>query len=238
MPRYFQDFNLVEIQKTFYTIPNLKTVENWRRKAPGGFEFAVKAWQAISHPSDSPTWKRVKPPAVSGTEYGLLRPVKENFEAWEKTVEVCKTLGSKVAVIQTPPSFRCSDENYRNAFRFFEEASRAAVKIAWEPRGDWVENPDKISKICRKFGLIHVVDLLRRRPATVSGTYYTRLHGLNPREYDYKYAYSDGELGRLAETLTELRDQGVQEAYVLFNNLAMVKDASHFKDLVKHKGLL
>ncbi|TEU13922.1 MAG: DUF72 domain-containing protein, partial [Hadesarchaea archaeon] len=31
-----------------YKLPMVKTAERWRAEAPGDFEFALKAWQAIS----------------------------------------------------------------------------------------------------------------------------------------------------------------------------------------------
>jgi len=43
MKKYFETFSLVELNNTFYTYPREKTAEDWREKAPGNFEFTVKA---------------------------------------------------------------------------------------------------------------------------------------------------------------------------------------------------
>jgi len=43
MKKYFEQFNLVEVQKTFYNLPRLETVTSWREKAPETFEFTIKA---------------------------------------------------------------------------------------------------------------------------------------------------------------------------------------------------
>ncbi|MEM4246619.1 MAG: DUF72 domain-containing protein, partial [Candidatus Bathyarchaeia archaeon] len=196
-----------------------------------------KAWQAITHPSSLPTWKRIKDRGLYSEKYGLLKPTPENLEAWNRVVEVCQTLGARIAVVQTPPSFNLSPENCRNAQSFFKEASRRGVIIAWEPRGDWLDSPGKVSEICREFGLLPVVDLLRREAITVSNLCYTRLHGLNPREYDYHYAYGDDDLKRLLGTLNKLEGEGVEEAYVLFNNLSMFNDASRFHGMVERSSL-
>ena len=56
---YFDRFRLIEIQDTFYQLPQLKTAERWRRTAPEGFEFLIKAWQLITHLPASPTYRRV-----------------------------------------------------------------------------------------------------------------------------------------------------------------------------------
>ncbi|MET1127893.1 MAG: DUF72 domain-containing protein, partial [Thermoproteota archaeon] len=53
--RYFERFNVVEVQQTFYDPPSADTLRRWREEAPKGFVFTVKAWQAVTHPSSSPT---------------------------------------------------------------------------------------------------------------------------------------------------------------------------------------
>ncbi|NIN51751.1 MAG: DUF72 domain-containing protein, partial [Nitrososphaeria archaeon] len=55
---YFNDFNLVEIQQTFYKMPRLETAQRWRQEAPNEFEFTLKAWQLITHPPTSPTYRK------------------------------------------------------------------------------------------------------------------------------------------------------------------------------------
>ncbi|HIC91498.1 MAG TPA: DUF72 domain-containing protein, partial [Syntrophaceae bacterium] len=57
---YYQQFKVVEIQQTFYQIPRVSTVQKWREEAPPDFEFTLKAWQLITHPSQSPTYRRLK----------------------------------------------------------------------------------------------------------------------------------------------------------------------------------
>jgi uncharacterized protein YecE (DUF72 family) len=49
MSRYFEQFGLVELNRTFYHYPREKTVADWKRNAPDEFEFTVKAHQDISH---------------------------------------------------------------------------------------------------------------------------------------------------------------------------------------------
>ena len=57
MKKYFEDFSLVEIQKTFYTFPKISTVKKWREKAPKDCEFTIKASQLITHDPSSPTYR-------------------------------------------------------------------------------------------------------------------------------------------------------------------------------------
>src|ERR1700712_2655459 len=49
-----------EIQQTFYQPPAATVMDRWRATAPPGFEFTLKAWQLITHPATSPTYRRLK----------------------------------------------------------------------------------------------------------------------------------------------------------------------------------
>ncbi len=46
---YTGQFRTVEINATFYRLPNLAAVHGWREKAPEGFVFAVKGSRFITH---------------------------------------------------------------------------------------------------------------------------------------------------------------------------------------------
>ena len=48
---YAQHFNTVEIDSTFYRIPNRSTVESWYKSVPAGFRFSTKFPQSITHES-------------------------------------------------------------------------------------------------------------------------------------------------------------------------------------------
>ena len=46
---YAQHFDTVEIDSTFYAIPNVSVVRSWNAKTPEGFLFAAKVPQEITH---------------------------------------------------------------------------------------------------------------------------------------------------------------------------------------------
>jgi uncharacterized protein YecE (DUF72 family) len=46
---YAQHFNTLELNVTFYRFPRLSMLLNWHKQAPEGFQFSVKAPQAITH---------------------------------------------------------------------------------------------------------------------------------------------------------------------------------------------
>ena len=213
MKRYFQFFNTVEIQKTFYKPPQADTAKKWRTQAPKGFEFTLKAWQVITHPPSSPTYRKA---GIEVKDAGFFKPTEEVFNAWEVTKEIAKILDAKFVVFQTPRSFRDTDENIENMREFFGSIERDFV-FGFEPRG-WREN--KVREVCQELDLIHVVD-----PFTSKQLYgdicYFRLHGFN-----YKHKYTDEELLKLKGLISK-------PGYVMFNNVHMFDDALRFKKLIE-----
>ena len=225
-------FPVVELQSTFYDLPQARTAERWRAEAPADFQFCLKAWQAITHPATSPTWRRSTERKLPGnkTKYGHLRPTRENFDAWQSTLKICDILR---ADIQCPPSFKFSSRSFDNVRRFIGQIERGGTKLAWEPRGNWKEYPNEVKRLCNQLDLIHVVDVLKSAPAAETETCYFRLHGLGPREVNYGYRYSLQDLKRLRERTLDALTRGAKEVFVLFNNRSMLDDAKALSSLMQ-----
>ncbi|HEX6133589.1 MAG TPA: DUF72 domain-containing protein [Longimicrobiales bacterium] len=49
LPYYAARFDTVELNNTFYRLPNEKTLQQWSAQAPPGFQFALKASRVITH---------------------------------------------------------------------------------------------------------------------------------------------------------------------------------------------
>jgi uncharacterized protein YecE (DUF72 family) len=233
--RYYSVFSVVELQETFYDLPDIDKLKKYRDEAPQNFVFTMKAWQGITHPLNSPTWKRSRfiPDKSLSDKYGFLRPTKEVFEAWEKVVEAAKVLQAKVVVVQTPPSFDYTEENYRNAVDFFTATDTGIFVIGWEPRGTWLQHLDKVAEIVGRFkNVIHVVDPLKLLPAIDKPVTYFRLHGLGPGEVNYRYKYTDSDLEKLCKITLEFLARN-RDVYVMFNNVYMAQDAQKFIQLCR-----
>ena len=218
--KYFERFKLVEVQQSFYQLPRLETAGKWRSEAPDDFEFTLKAWQVITHPATSPTYRRAGIKITPGSEehYGFFRPSDEVQKAWEETQQFARALGARVIVFQCPASFKEMPENIDNMKRFFKSAKDSGFIFAWEPRGDW--NEATIRALCSEFGLVHCVDPMEREPQ-YGDIHYFRLHG-GPR---YRHKYTEEELEQLKDKVAG------KESYVLFNNLNMYHDALAFQHL-------
>jgi len=215
--KYFRQFKLVEVQQTFYKMPRLETALRWREEAPADFEFTLKAWQLITHPPTSPTYRKAGLKVLPGAEerYGFFRPSQEVLKAWEETQKFARALEAKVIVFQCPASFRETPENIANMRRFFASVRDSGFIFAWEPRGEW--NKSVVKDLCSELGLIHCVDPFEGESLHGEPRYF-RLHG-GP---GYRHRYSEEELVRLKDRL------GDGESYVLFNNLNMYQDALAF----------
>jgi uncharacterized protein YecE (DUF72 family) len=207
MKKYFESFDLVELNSTFYQYPQEKTVEGWRERAPENFGFIVKGHQDISHRA-------------------RMKIEETSLQAFERMKRICKTLGSKILLVQTPGSFR--PDKLTDAENFFKRVNRENLLLVWETRGSGWETAEcikKLRQVLQELSVTHVTDPFRVTPAYSGEIVYFRLHGLGERMYYYQY--SDAELQTLKELATPYENGG-KEVYVLFNNLSMFDDALRF----------
>jgi len=224
MKKYFEDFDTVEIQQTFYKILDIKLLKKWRKMAREEFIFNFKAFQGITHPYTSKTWKRSNVDISKFKEkVGYLKPTREVFGFWKKMVEYADVLNAKVIVIQLPESFKSNNENWGNAEKFFRNIERKNFEIGVELRG-W--NEDDIKKFCKKFDVIDVCDLLLRLPVVSTKTSYFRLHGSYKNgKINYYHQYTDEEMKKMIEKIKKLKSK---EIFVYFNNVFMLNDSKRF----------
>jgi uncharacterized protein YecE (DUF72 family) len=211
MKKYYENFPLVELNRTFYEYPRMSTVVGWRERAPPNFEFTVKAHQEISHK--------------------FRFELEPSIKAFEQMKEICKTLKARILLVQTPGSLR--PDKLGDAEKFFKKISREGLVVVWETRGPAWEAPnirEKLAGILRELDVPHVTDPFRVMPVYTSDVAYFRLHGLGKRLYYYQY--TDDELKRLHELVKPLEAEG-KEVYILFNNLSMFDDGIRFMRFIE-----
>jgi uncharacterized protein YecE (DUF72 family) len=219
--KYFRAFSCVEIDSSFYQLPKVATAARWRATAPPEFEFALKAWQVITHRASSPTYKRTRLDPRDREYCGHFGFNPTIRWAWAETFAVAKTLDAKLVLFQCPASFRPIKENIANLRRFFERAKRGKFHMGWEPRGEW--DAALIASLCRELDLIPVLDPLKSEPVAAGKIRYFRLHGTTgPR-----HRFANDELHRLRGICA-----GRLPTYCLFNNVAMTDDARRFTQML------
>lgn len=216
----YSALDAVELQETFYNMPNPDKMAQLRREAPD-FHFTAKVFQGLTHPPTSPTFRRTR--GFKPTErHGLLKPTKENLELWQQFAEAVSPLKPEVLVFQTPPSLKPEPHIYD----FFASIT-GRWRLAWEPRGETYKDPRLIQKVA-ELGVVIALDPLKRDPPP-SALQYFRLHGVGKGEVNYRYKYTEDDLRKLASVVRSLKAETV---YVMFNNVYMHQDALRFKQLL------
>ena len=108
---YATQFDVVEVDATFYRLPDRGVFESWRTRTPDDFSFVVKASRFLTHV------KRLKQPA----------------EPVERLMDRANGLGQKLAVIllQLPPTMRAAPDLLAETLAAF-----GGTRVAVEPRHD------------------------------------------------------------------------------------------------------
>lgn len=218
--RYYKKFSVVEVQSTFYDFVEERTLQKWRQEALDDFEFVIKAFQFITHPATSPTYKRTRHIAkIKLDNLGNFKPTKEVLEFYEVLKDYARILKTKIIIFQSPASFKPERENIKNMENFFNKIDRGDFIFGWESRGRW--QPEDTRRVCEKLDLIDVVDPFLREP-TYGKFFYFRLHGGK----GYKHKFTEEELNLLVEKVKN------KTGYVMFNNITSFEDGQKFKTLL------
>ncbi len=228
---YYRQFDVVEVQQTFYKLPKQAGLARaWREAAPKDFEFVLKASQLVTHLPTSPTYRRLGHviPESKASSYGFFRRTREVRKARQEIEKMAQELRSTLLLYQCPPSFKDLPENRKNLKRFF--ARETEVGCALELRGTSWES-ESILEYCRELGVLPVVDPLITKPLHGATMGYFRLHGLPA--FRYGYAYTADDLQTLYDRLNVLP---IKTCYVMFNNFSMYRDAVAFQALCEARA--
>jgi uncharacterized protein YecE (DUF72 family) len=240
---YAEHFSMVEVNSTFYAVPDESLALRWCESTPDRFVFNVKLHQLFSHHS---TPAKLLPPFlqrnVGKAERLTVTPELEE-QLWN---QICKPLrileaAGKLGVLllQLSPAFspRKHALEELTAIRTLARDYRVAIELRDR---NWFapEQIDATLNFLRKHRAIFVnVDAPRDEhftivpseldAVTVSDTAYLRLHGRNADAYikgrtvaeRFCYDYSDAEIDEVAERSRRLAREAKQ-VHVVFNNNA------------------
>ncbi len=152
--RYAELFDTVEINNTFYRLPELETFDAWREQAPAGFVYALKFSRYGSH------LKRLKTPK----------------ETIGRFLDRASRLGSSLGPIlaQLPPRWHADPERLDD----FLSASPPGFRWAVEFRDpDWLR--DEVIDVLEDHGAaLCIHDMFDAHPLTLTTDWvYLRFHG-------------------------------------------------------------
>lgn len=202
---YSKVFSFVEVNSTFYQIPNLKTVESWRRRVPPDFEFSVRCNRLVSH-----------------THRFETNP--EACDAFDQMITICKTLRAEILHIQAPEGFQPNEENAVVLRSFLSSVSLRRVRVAFELREANQNLSRGFVEVMRDYDLVHCVDLSRDEvPAYQSDILYSRLFGKGSHNI---YQPTDQELKTIDDRASS---PAYRKVAVSFHFIRMYKDASRLK---------
>lgn len=218
---YSQAFNFVEVNSTFYEIPDLEKTGSWRRMVPLHFQFSVRCNKELTH--------RIK-----------FQLIPQAYEILERMVTMCRVLKAELLHFQTPPSFQPNKSMGKIIRDFFSTIKLGEIRPVLEIRN---QNPldSSLIEVLRELNIVHSVDLLKgEEPAYKSDILYTRLFG---KGFHNIYQPLDSEL----REVDEVASQGNHKKTVItMHSNRMFKDAArllifketgHFPMVTKSTGL-
>jgi uncharacterized protein YecE (DUF72 family) len=211
LEHYAEHFDTVEVNNTFYRLPNKDAVARWVEQTPPEFVFAVKASRYLTH------IKR-----LTDLEGGVER----FYERIEPLVRSSK-LGP--VLWQLPPTFRRDDERLANAVARFPDGRHA---IEFRHRS-WFA--DDVYALLREHGVALViadrpeVQSFQAHVFTADWTFVRFHYGSRGRRGNY----SDRELDEWAQRFEQWRPE--VEIWAYFNNdweAFAVRNALRLKELL------
>lgn len=192
LSHYMSRLSTVEINNTFYQLPQKNTFTQWREEVPEDFIFAVKASRYITHV------KKLKDAAG---------PVK-NF------LERVATLKDKLGPVlfQLPPKWKCNLERLNS----FLDILPSGHDYAFEFRNPTWLNPQVYEALVEHNTALCIYEFDRRAsPKMVtSNLIYIRLHG---PDGPYRGKYTTEDLTGWAKLITDWANQG-KKVYCYFDN--------------------
>lgn len=206
---YAKIFDVVEVNSTFYEIPPMNLVKSWRRRTPSNFEFTVKCHKLITHENK--------------LELNL-----QTRRILERMIDICIVLGSRMLILQTPPSIKPSKENLKKMEKIIKILKKSDINAVWEPRGEeWrrIESREMLRNLIKERKIIHCTDISKEKPAKINKTIYTRLFGKG--KYNL-YQFTDAEIREIYKRIMELMGKA-EKAYIITHTKKMYLDAARIK---------
>lgn len=186
--------NSIEINSSFYRLPQVKTLQRWVSEVPAGFRFTFKLWREITHQKNL-----------------IFRA-----EDVERFMKVLPETNRGCLLVQFPPSLQISAKaQLLELLQLIGSDWPVAVEFRHH---SWYN--DLIYEMLNSFGAAMVIQDMPKSATpmeiTSDNLVYLRFHGPSG---NYKGSYSDGFLYEYAMYINEWIADG-KTVYCYFNNTA------------------
>jgi uncharacterized protein YecE (DUF72 family) len=240
---YAARFDAVEVNATFYAIPEQRTVERWAEVTPDGFTFDVKLHRLLSRhaaPPDSLPPDLRELATVRGPRGRVVLDERLEQAMAQRTVETLRPLrdAGKLSslLLQLSPAFKPGAHALTELAPLVEALKPHRLAVELRHRG-WVDAgriEDTLSWFEDAGAAFVCVDAPQVKAPTAmppvdavtrDDLAYLRAHGRNAEGYTrgrsvaerFGYRYSDDELKEIAQRAQELAGQA-KDVRVMFNN--------------------
>jgi len=189
---YAQHLHCVEINNSFYRLPDSQTFSQWAEQTPDEFGFAVKAWQFITH----------------------RKKLKGCGDAVQRLLEQAAGLGHKLELIlfQLPPRWHCNPQRLQTFLQSLPRDHRYAFEFrdpSWHQETIYQLLQEHQAAFC-----LFELGTLKSPWIITADFVYIRLHGPTG---PYAGRYSPAQLRSWAEKLRQWQSQG-KDCWIFFDN--------------------
>jgi uncharacterized protein YecE (DUF72 family) len=243
LPWYAERFEYVELNSSFYAVPDRNTVHKWVEETPDGFVFDVKAHRLLSrHAAQLESLPPELRDDAQTTGRGRVRLTPELETALarrlvEETAPLAETGKLGAYLVQLTPAFGPGKHELAELDGLIAALKPHRVAVELRHRG-WVRDKRREATL-RWFSEHEVAFVSVDAPpdehfsimpsdldaVTTDDVAYLRLHGRNTDGYlkgksvaeRFAWRYEDDELDEIAERARTLAEQA-GEVHVAFNN--------------------
>lgn len=193
---YANQFNITEINASFYRLPLKETVINWIKKVPEDFMFCPKMSSYLTH----------------------MKKLLEPEETIERFFEVFKPMQKRMGpvLIQLPPSLKFNYGKAEHLYRLLKTKYRKHEFVMEVRHSTWLQEESLTLMTKYDIGLV-ISQSGERFPyfeMITAKNIYIRFHGPNAL---YASSYSDAMLKKFAGKFKKWEKEG-HEIWIFFNN--------------------
>ena len=204
---YSQAFDFVELNSSYYEMPDPYSVAGWRKRVPSDFHFSVRC------------------PRIIVDHYGLnLLPGARIL--LNRLEEICRTLEAEVLTVLISGSSPIKPSELSARVKDFLDAFKTGdTAVALEFR-DLTPSGEALD-IMKERGAAHCVDLSRENPAYEGKILYSRLFGKGEKNI---YEFDDSELREITKKASEPK---YEKSILAFHGVRMYRDAGRVKSFIQ-----